>query len=139
MGVESMRRYVFTLPIYYEIEFKTKKNKTVLVGANWFRNIHFHLKNKVKQHYHKLVAEQLESFSEDKKIEQFKTHYKLYYKTSSCDMTNISSLIEKFVLDGFKEFGLIIDDNVKYHLSSKVEVVEQDKKNPRIEIIVEEI
>ena len=38
-----------------------------------------------------------------------------------------------------KEFGLIIDDNVKYHISSKVEVIEQDKKNPRIEIIVEEI
>ena len=54
-------------------------------------------------------------------------------------MTNISSLIEKFVLDGLKEFGLIIDDNVKCHISSKVEVIEQDKKNPRIEIIVEEI
>ena len=134
-----MRRYILELPIYYEIEFKTKKNKTVLVGANWFRNIHFHLKNKVKQHYHKLVAKKLESFLEDKKIEKFKTHYKLYYKTSSCDMTNISSLIEKFVLDGFKEIGLIIDDNVKYHISSKVEVIEQDKKNPRIEIIVEEI
>ena len=134
-----MRRYFFTLPIYYTIEKKTKKNKTVLVGMNFFRNAHYHIKNKLKQHYHKLVSEQLESFSEDKKIEQFKTHYKLYYKVSNCDMTNISSLIEKFVLDGLKEFGLIIDDNVKYHISSKVEVIEQDKKNPRIEIIVEEI
>ena len=134
-----MRKYFFTLPIYYEIEFKTKKNKKVLVGLNWFRNIHFHLKNKVKQHYHLLVKNQLEHFEEDKPLNQFKTHYKLFYANSNCDMTNISSLIEKFVLDGFKEFGLIKDDNVKFHISSKVEVVEQDKKNPRIEIIVEEI
>ena len=39
----------------------------------------------------------------------------------------------------FKEIGIIKDDNVNYLKKISLEVVEQDKDNPRLEIELEEI
>ena len=51
------------LPIYFTQEFKTKDPKTFMVGMNFYRNAHHHLQNKVKVHYHSIVAEQLTNSS----------------------------------------------------------------------------
>lgn len=120
------------LPIYYTQEFKTKANKTSLAGMNLYRNAHHFLQNNMKKYFQSLVIEQLPTV--DTPLEQFTVHYNLYYKSSSCDASNIIALIEKFYLDALKEHGTIVDDNVKYHLGSSWTVVEQDKENPRVEI-----
>lgn len=126
-----------TLPIYYVQEFKTKSNKTSLVGMNLYRNAHHFLQNSMKKHFQILVIEQLPPVVEV--IQQFTVTYKLYYKSPVCDASNIVALIEKFYLDAIKEHGLIIDDNVNYHISSSWEVIAQDKANPRIEISIQEV
>ena len=126
-----------TLPIYYVQEFKTKSNKTSLVGMNLYRNAHHFLQNNMKKHFQTLVIEQLPPVVEV--IQQFTVTYKLYYKSPVCDASNIVALIEKFYLDAIKEHGLIIDDNVNYHISSSWEVIAQDKANPRIEISIQEV
>lgn len=125
------------LPIYYTQEFKTKPNKTSLVGMNLYRNAHYFLQNNMKKHFQDLVIEQLPPVVEV--IQQFTVTYKLYYKSPVCDASNIVALIEKFYLDAIKEHGLIIDDNVNYHISSSWQVIAQDKTNPRIEVTIKEL
>ena len=125
------------LPIYYIQEFKTKANKTHLVGMNLYRNAHHFLQNAMKKHFQELVLEQLPSV--EQQLKQFTVNYKVYYKSPVCDGSNIVALIEKFYLDAIKTHGLISDDNVNYHLGSTWSVAGQDKENPRIEIAIKEI
>ena len=91
----------------------------------------------MKKHFHSLVIEQLPPVAEV--IQKFTVNYKLYYKSPVCDASNIVALIEKFYLDAIKEHGLIVDDNVNFHISSHWEVISQDKVNPRIEITLKEL
>ena len=125
------------LPIYYIQEFKTKANKTHLVGMNLYRNAHHFLQNAMKKHFQELVLEQLPSV--EQQLKQFTVDYKVYYKSPVCDGSNIVALIEKFYLDAIKTHGLISDDNVNYHLGSTWSVAGQDRENPRIEIAIKEI
>ena len=125
------------LPIYYIQEFKTKANKTHLVGMNLYRNAHHFLQNAMKKHFQELVLEQLTPV--EQKLKTFTVNYKIYYKSPVCDGSNIVALIEKFYLDAIKTHGLISDDNVNYHVGSTWVVLGQDKENPRIEIAIKEI
>ena len=125
------------LPIYYIQEFKTKANKTHLVGMNLYRNAHHFLQNAMKKHFQELVLEQLPSV--EQQLKQFTVDYKVYYKSPVCDGSNIVALIEKFYLDAIKTHGLISDDNVNYHVGSTWVVLGQDKLNPRVEIAIKEI
>jgi hypothetical protein len=49
---------MITLPIYYTEKRKTKPDKTIMIGMSWYRNAHYHLQNKLKQHYNQLVTVQ---------------------------------------------------------------------------------
>ncbi len=122
------------LPIYYTEEFKTKADKVWLVGENAFRNWHYQLKNKVKQHYHELVFAQCSSLSQVPG--KFKLNIKLYYKNPTCDASNIVSKMEKFALDALQDAGIIHNDNVNYHISTTWEVAGKDTTNPRVEISI---
>jgi len=145
MGVESMRRYFFTLPVYQ----KNKNGKDFLLSMNWYNTTNNFVIDPYKKLYHKLVAEQLDFASEDEKIKQYKTHYKLYIDKENCDMMNVVSVIDKFFQDGLVNFGLVEDDNVTIYkkFSAECEVLESKKVKgkkvffgePRIEIIIEEI
>ena len=125
------------LPIYYIQEFKTKANKTHLVGMNLYRNAHHFLQNAMKKHFQELVLEQLPSV--EQQLKQFTVNYKVYYKSPVCDGSNIVALIEKFYLDAIKTHGLISDDNVNYHVGSAWSVAGKDAINPRVEIAIKEI
>lgn len=129
-GILGHKMIKFALPIYFR-----NGSKDVLVGANSFRNMHFHLKNKLKKHYHKLVADKLSEFESING--QFKTRYTYYYKNPSSDASNVVSQIEKFMLDALIEINLVANDNVKYHIGSSWKVGGQDKEFPRIEIEIQ--
>ena len=150
-----MQEITFSLPCYYTVKrkrtktvkYKTKKGvektkeikDTVhLAGMNWFRNANPFVKDKAKQYYHKLVSEALQD-SGIKITGKYSTEYKYCYKSDSSDAGNVISLIEKFMLDGLKECGAVIDDSVKYHTKSNGWTVEKDKDNPRVEITIKEI
>jgi len=124
-----------TLPIYYTQHFKTKKDKTFLVNLNWYRNAMFHQQNKVKQHYHDLIKQQLENKSEPI-AKKFAVSINLYHKNNQSDPSNICPMMEKFTLDALQELNLIVNDNSKYHCSTSWFSVKQDKLNPRVEITI---
>lgn len=121
------------LPIYWTQHYKTKKDKTVLVGMNWYRNAHYHSQSAMKRDFHELVAKQVGDFVHKGK---FKLRIEIYYKNSTCDGANIAALMEKFALDALQEEKVIINDNVNFHLGSSWEVIEQDKDNPRCLITI---
>lgn len=122
------------LPIYYTQTFKTKTDKIWLVGDNAYRNWHFFLKNQVKQYYHSLVKEQL---GDTKIKEQFTLYIGIYLKNKNSDPSNVTSRMEKFVLDALQENGVIINDTSTYHIGTTWEFRGIDKQNPRcvIELI----
>jgi len=133
MLMQKSNSIKIVLPIYYTIKYKTKKDKTILVGLNWYRNAHFITSNDVKHYFHKLIGEQ----NINKKFKTLIPEYHIYVRASNTDGPNIRSILEKFVLDGLKEYGIIEDDNITIIKgdSSKYFI---DNKNPRIEIFLKE-
>ena len=127
---------IITLPIYYVQKFKTKKDKTWLVGDNAYRNWHYFLKNNVKQHYHDLVKSQV---SDDKTTGQYTLLIDIYIKNVNSDGSNIASRIEKFSLDALQECGVVVNDNSKYHVGTTWRFKGIDKENPRAEIQIVEV
>ena len=125
-----------SLPIYYTIQRKTKPSSTVLVGDNFIRNAHHHLKNTIKQHYHQLVHNQLPPWSTTPAT-TFSLHMTLYYKSTNCDPSNIYHQMEKFFLDAIQQASLITNDTVLNHMGTTTHPAIQDKLNPRCEIILE--
>jgi len=124
-----------TLPIYYTKTYKTKKDKTFLVGLNWYRDANHFIQNEVKKHYHSLV--------ENQKVEEsypgaYSLWIKLYYKNPIADGHNIVAVVEKFVLDALQGCSVTKNDNVRTHLGTFWFVDEQDKDNPRVEITITE-
>lgn len=118
----------FNIPLYYDIEYKTKSNKTILINNNWYRNAHYQIANKVKHYYKELVLDQIE---DPKKVNEVRIECALYYKSVVSDLDNYSILL-KFVLDPLQEIGVLENDNVKYVKEINWKVIEQDKLDPRL-------
>lgn len=125
-----------SVPIYYTVERKTKPSSTHLVGDNFIRNAHFHVKNQIKQHYHTLISSTVTPRATP--FEQFTLTLQIYYKTHSCDPSNIAHQMEKYALDAFKAIGAIVDDNCLYHMGTTVLPPIKDVSNPRCDIILTE-
>ena len=118
-----------TLPIYYTIEKKKKKNQTILVWFNWYRNAHFLISNKIKHHYSDIISKM--------NLPPLKTPinivYTVYIKRKDTDYWNIRSVMEKFVLDWLVVNWIIPDDSFDYVKWDTTQVF-LDKENPRITI-----
>ena len=123
----------FELPIYWTQHYKTKADKTVLVGMNFYRNAHHHAQNSLKKHFHELVIQQLSS---DAVEGLYRLHLKIYYKNATCDGSNVAALIEKFALDALQSHNTVVNDNVKFHIGTTWEIAGQDKTNPRCIVTV---
>lgn len=121
-------------PIYYTQKFKTKKDKNILVGLNWFRNAHYRLLNDVKHHYHDLVRK----IAHNGVYDHIEVVWKVYVKNNRTDPHNVRSVLEKFVLDGLVECGVIKDDGIDYVSHGKPEWY-VDKDNPRCELWITDL
>lgn len=122
-----------TLPIYWTQTYKTKPDKTVLAGMNFYRNAHYHAQNSMKKDFHELVSNQLPN-DPGTYDGSFRLELDIYYKNVNCDGANIAAIIEKFVLDSLQSLNIVINDNVKYHKGTTWRVLGQDKDNPRCEV-----
>ena len=126
---------MLALPIYYTKTYKTKPDKTILVGLNWFRNaVHFE-QNEVKKYYHDLIAS---SVLPPPTSGPYRLEIIVYYKNSACDGSNIASMFEKFILDSFQTLNIVKQDNVKYHYGTIWSIGGQDTTNPRVEITLKD-
>lgn len=124
------REVSLVLPIY------AGKVKKYLLSLNWYGVAHYRSRNTVKQEFHKRVGEAL-----PKGVvltSPISTHYKLYYKNMKSDANNVIPVIDKFLMDALQENNVIEEDNVKHYVSGSWEVIEQDRDNPRIEVVIKE-
>ncbi len=139
---------IFIVPIYYTFNRRVKGDKTILVGLNWYRNAHYRISNNVKKHYKKIIRSQLSSLS-GVRFSKVTVEYNLYLKRRGSDGGNVTSIIEKFVLDALTDkvkkkgkgenfTGLIEDDNCEI-VVGKTEKYFLDKDNPRCEIIIKQV
>lgn len=129
------------LPIYQEITTgrgENKKKKSVLISMNGYRNWHYQTECKMKHIYTDLVKTRLKhvKFSSKGFI---RVSYNLYYKNSRMDLMNVISIIDKYLMDALQEMKIIDNDNVKNYIECISRVAGEDKLNPRVEIIVEEL
>jgi len=131
---------VLNIPLYYTIEYKTKKDKTILVNNNFYRNAYYRLLNDIKHYYADYVISQLKNkkVAENQFNKQIEICCVLYYKNQRSDLDNYSILL-KFVLDALVKYGYIEDDNIS--IVKKIEwiVGSKDKEEPRLEIKIKEI
>lgn len=127
-------KVILTFPIYYTQEFKTKKDRKLLVGLNNYRNWHHYLSNAIKIYYHDLTRAKIGN----NKFTKVKMHYKVYAARGGTDGPNIRSIMEKFILDGLVECGALQDDSIEF-LTGDTSEYFIDKSNPRFEVDIEEI
>ena len=112
------------------------KDKFIL-NLNNYRNAHYRVLNNAKINYKKLMASQMKFINPFDKV---KIHYTIYPKTKRLtDVANVASIHAKFFSDSLVEYGLLVDDNYNYLISSSESFGMVDKINPRVEINVEEI
>lgn len=125
------------LPIYQEQKSKGKV-KNILISMNNYRNWHYQVECKMKHIYHQLVKKQLDALKLNLRG-KIKVSYNLYYKNSRCDLMNVISVIDKYLMDALQEIRVIENDNVTNYVECNIKVAGQDRENPRVEIIVEEV
>ena len=132
-----MTVYHFTSPIMIEIPRKTKANKRVHLGLNWYRNAQHFESNAVKTIYKDLMAPRCEGTVMKEPIKITYTYFANDARKS--DVDNKCSVVNKFFQDTLVLSGCISEDN--YTVVPNVEYLfgGVDKGNGRVEILVEEI
>lgn len=126
------------LPIYQTTETGRGKSKNVLMSLNWYRNAHYQTECKMKRIYTDLVKTRLKHVKQCLR-ENIRVTYTLYYKNSRSDMMNVIAIIDKYLMDALQEMKIIENDNVKNYIECVSRVAGEDRSNPRVEIIVEEL
>lgn len=119
-------------PIYITIPRKTKKDKTILLWNNRYRNAHYFTSNEVKRLFSLKVQDQVNWLSTFE--EPICILYKYYLKRKWTDLNNIHSVISKFFPDILVDMDKLVDDNTEYINSSLEIFMWYDKDNPRCEI-----
>jgi len=129
-----MRKIDSPLAIY--LPRKTMKDKRMALNINVFRNLHYVVNNNCKVEYRKLMEEKLSG-------EIYKTPIIIsfyLYKPSKrkMDRSNVLSIVEKFFCDSLTYYGCIPDDNDDFIQSTHYYSGDMDRKNPRVEIFIQE-
>ena len=122
------------IPCYYTQRFKTKKDRTFLVGMNWWRSSHYHIKNEVKKWFTDDILNQLKAIQAEPIKGSYEIAFEYYYKNITSDLGNVCSLASKHANDAFEKYGLIENDNVKFCKRECYYVADKDTDNPRVVI-----
>ena len=131
------------LPIYMQLPIKYKKILkkkddwlyTVPINFNEQRQMSRFTYPRIKIAFTEHVKEQVEWLKLKSPIS---ITYNLYYRNKSSDLNNWVSVVDKFFADTLQKAWCIEDDNVLHVVQSVHNVIEQDTKNPRIEVHIQE-
>lgn len=119
---------IIKIPVYTTIGIKNPK--TIFLSLNWYRNVHHHTSNKIKNLIEEQILAQIPTDS--KPMKQYQVTYIYYYKSKVSDLPNVCALASKYLNDALKSANLISDDNVQYLLAETYYVGSQSKEDPHI-------
>jgi len=134
---KTKKEIKITTPIYHTIQFKTKKDKTILLWQNWYWHAHFITKNNIKRWFKETIADQINKLTPF--TNQIDIHYVYYFKRKWVDLNNVHSVISKFFPDAIVELWKITDDTVEFMPDARETFWGYDKDNPRAEIFIREL
>ena len=101
------------------------------VNLNTFRNLYYITKNQMKRKFMDLVIEQLP----DVHFNKITIHYKVFFgDRRRHDITNIVSMVDKFLEDALVERHIIEDDDYKHVLGGSWEF--GGISEPKIEVTI---
>lgn len=137
-----MKDTKIVLPIYMQLPFKYKKIQkkkddwlyTTPINFNEARLMNRFTYPKVKIAFTDAILKQIEWLVLQSPVS---ITYNLYYKNKSSDLNNWVSVVDKFFADALQKAGCIEDDNVLHVTQTIHNVIEQDTKNPRIEVQIQ--
>lgn len=82
---------------------------------NIMRNIPFHLNNSLKKEMKRVVLPLIPNEYKGLNLTSFELHYALYLPNLlKRDISNVNSVIDKFVCDALVEGGVLEDDNYNH-------------------------
>lgn len=121
---------------------KTSKPRFFTLNLNEYRNAHFHVLNKAKREYAKLVQKQVEDLAL-KEMCAFHGRLKLrfvYYHPgfNRVDLANVCSIVDKFTCDALTDLGLWPDDDSRTIVAVRYSWGGIDAIHPRVELKITE-
>lgn len=122
------------VPIY-----KTTRKKKTLLGWNQIALMHYKSRNNLKVWYTKEVEKRIDRTNMETYDGLYEAVFTLYYENVRCDLSNVCSVADKFVMDAIQELGLVKNDNVSRYVKATYLVGGRDKENPRVEVIIKRI
>ena len=127
------------LPLFVMIPRKTKEDKKFSFNLNLYRNAHHIILNDAKKLMAEYVLEALRDLEWRLKPPLRFTYTVFPGNGRKFDLANVLSVIQKFTDDALITAGLIKDDNYRVVREINYRIGEQDKLNPRAELMIEEI
>lgn len=124
--------YAIQLPLYVQVTNKTR----FYLNLNQYRNAHYHTLNKAKVMFKESILDQVKDLP---RMERIKLSYTLYPRTKQlCDVSNVCSVVDKFLSDALTECGRIPDDNYNHIAEVSYKFGSIDPINPRVEVSIYE-
>ena len=124
------------LPLKIILPRVTKKDRTIMLNLNIYRNLHYIVNNQVKKAFKEQIQHKLTGLS----FNRVQLHYVLYRGSARmCDVSNICCMIDKYFCDAMVESGVIEDDNYNHVPYVTYKFGGIDKENPRCEVYIEEL
>jgi|SaaInlStandDraft_4_1057021.scaffolds.fasta_scaffold17792_2 hypothetical protein len=134
--VESETYYKLISPTKVVLPRKTKKDNTVYLNLNIYRNLHYIINNNAKKEYKRLMFDQVVQLPKMKKIALV---FVLNKSTMGVkDRHNVCCIVQKFFCDVLtdNELKIIPDDDDKYIEYERYVSADQLSKSDFIEIYV---
>lgn len=123
--------------IYLPLSVQVTKKKPFILNLNVYRNAHYQTLNKAKALFKEAIWNQLMDLPVMGRI---KLTYTLYPGSArEVDVANVCSIQDKFFCDALVEAKKLPDDNYKFLPTTQFQFGEIDRKNPRVEVEIEEI
>ena len=103
-------------PLYVDIPRKKGKAKRIYANLNVYRNLHHTLNNDAKHLYKELVWRQLEEMHPvEELVAPIRVTVTLFAPDKrDRDLGNFCSVAQKYIDDAIVEYGILVDDSVKY-------------------------
>ena len=132
--IDNVPAEIKNIPIYWH----KNKSKKILLNMNSYRNLNFHVSNKIKKAVHKWVVNNISSLPVLKPPLKFE--YTIYRKTKrKTDLGNIGAVVDKFIADALVNIGFIEDDNTD--IIKKIVFIDGGvlPDNPHCDLVITEI